>query len=112
MASRFALIKQIRNRERQINVDRYRYRVHNSDHSDNGAGSGFNKKPRSGTLSKHMVIHNKNLIHLYVMHLLECVPHIAVSVRKGGLDPVLKEQLHNCMETKKRRKSRHYSEGK
>jgi hypothetical protein len=33
------------------------------------------------------------------MHLLKCVPHIAVSVRKGGLDPVLKEQLYNCMET-------------
>ncbi len=29
--------------------------------------------------------------HLYVMHLLKCVPHIAVSVRKGGLDPVLKK---------------------
>jgi hypothetical protein len=46
------------------------------------------------------------------MHLLKCVPHIAVSVRKGGLDPELEGQLCDCMETKKRRKSRHYSEGK
>jgi hypothetical protein len=37
------------------------------------------------------------------MHLLQCVPHIAVSVRKGGLDPVLQEQLYTVIVWKHKR---------